>query len=244
MSNDKAQSSVPALAGATQNAYEQHGHLPECIYWQNDEECNCDWKGWPKLAGSLAERPVTPQAEPGASECTAPNAARENWLNGDWVFSAAKTIAISSHLSTGMICNIIQRSYDAAHPVTVPQASAKDKANYGGEAPGIENGGLGEGVRASAGVGEPRRKCLDCGIEVTACNSHVLADQLVKAVAGEIPFSQVQERCPRCEVKRAQASAGLSDEEIARRHAREWSLDTGETHESSQESSTGMGQEK
>lgn len=47
------------------------------------------------------------------------------------------------------------------------------------------------------------RVCLDCGAEITGCNGHVLADGLVKAMAGEIPFSQVKERCPKCEVRRS-----------------------------------------
>lgn len=159
------QSSVPAPAGATQNTYEQHGHLPECIYWQNDEDCNCDWKGWPKLAGSLAERPVTPQAEPGAT--------------------------------TLGVCGAEDRSHG------LPHEKAADCELWMEFSP-----------QAEPRVSEPLRKCLDCGIEVTACNSHVLADQLVKAVAGEIPFSQVQERCPRCEVMRCKSlsSTGMGQD--------------------------------
>lgn len=58
---------VLATEGVTQNAHEQLGHLPGCIFWKDDDECNCEWKGLPQLAGALAKRPATPQAAPGAA---------------------------------------------------------------------------------------------------------------------------------------------------------------------------------
>ena len=46
----------------------------------------------------------------------------------------------------------------------------------------------------------PTRHCANpkCRAEITACMGHVLACDMVKAMAGTIPWTQVREICGRC----------------------------------------------